>query len=132
MFLRCKLSMKREWNNTSWPHFKIQLFYWNQPSTFEYLGRTCLSFTSSVPSVSQLGFEAIHIFITLVKADRNTARTVAFSTQSGPRGVTLNISSFPANVQLLRSASPGVLHDCSFKRSNLILYITQGAKGHSS
>lgn len=38
----------------------------------------------------------------------------------------------PHNVQLLRSASPGVLHDCSFKRTYLILYITQGAKEHRS
>lgn len=37
-----------------------------------------------------------------------------------------------ANVPLLRSASPGVLHDCPFKRSNLILNITQGAEGHGS
>lgn len=92
-------------------------------------GRKCVSVTSSV---SLLGFKPIHIFITQAKADCNTVHTVAFSTQSEPRGVTLFVSGFPANVQLLRSASPGVLHDCSFKRSNLILYITQRAKGRSS
>lgn len=92
-------------------------------------GRKCVSVTSSV---SLLGFKPIHIFITQAKADCNTVHTVAFSTQSEPRGVTLLVSGFPANVQLLRSASPGVLHDCSFKRSNLILYITQRAKGRSS
>ena len=92
-------------------------------------GRKCVSVTSSV---SLLGFQSIHIFITQAKADYNTVHTVAFSTQSEPRGVTLLVSGFLANVQLLRSASPGVLHDCSFKRSNLILYITQRAKGLSS
>lgn len=91
-----------------------------------------VSFTFSLPSVSQQGFQPIHIFITQVKANCNTGHTVAFSTHSEPRGVILYVSSFPANVQLLLSAFPGVLHDCSFKRSYLILYITLGAKGHSS
>lgn len=88
-------------------------------------GKTCLSFASSAPSVSQLGLEDIHKFMTQAKANHYTHR-------SEPRGATLYVSGLPVNVQLLCSASPRVLHDCSFKRSHLILYITPGAKGHSS
>lgn len=70
-------------------------------------GRKCLAFTPSVPSVSQLGFEAIHMF--QAEATSITVHALAFSGQSEPRGVILHVSGFPANVQLLRLASPGVL-----------------------
>lgn len=89
------------------------------------------------PAVSQRRFfKAIHVFATKARPQRrkksNIAHTVAFGVKLDPRGVILYVSGFPANVQLLRSSSPGVLHDCSFKRSYLILYITQKAIGHSS
>lgn len=52
-------------------------------------GRKCLSFIPSAPSVSQLGFEAIHMYIIQAEANRNTVHAVAFSGQSEPRGVIL-------------------------------------------
>lgn len=47
-------------------------------------GRKCLSFTSSVPSASRLGFEAIHIYITHAKADCNTFRAQRCHTARQP------------------------------------------------
>lgn len=55
-------------------------------------------------------------------------RTKQTARHSGPRGVTPNVS----RCSITAFSIPGVLHDCSFKKSNWILYITQGARGHRS